>query len=474
MRTRSTLLLVAAVMASCAAPPQDPVDLLIESATLVDVGTGDLLTGRSIAIAKGAIVGISDAAPRFNATRVVNAQGKFVMPGLWDMHVHFGGGAGLIEENKNLLPLYLAHGVTTVRDAAGDLSPSVLAWRSAIASGTLLGPTIYTSGPKLEGYNSVWPGDSEVGSAAEIATALAANRAMGVDFIKITDSALSPELYRIALQTATSRDFRTSAHVPLALTLDEVSAAGLTTVEHMSYLLRGGSPREGELSAAVAAGTLTPADAMEQFVATFDPVVAVETYRKLAARGTAVVPTLNGSRILAYLDNGDHAQDDYLKYLGPGLKATYAGRVERAARDDAAAVEERHRRHEMSAALVPLVRQAGMRIIAGTDAGFLNSFNYPGIGLHDELEVLVNAGLTPLQALQASIVNGPAFFGKADPSGRVSTGQVADLIILNRNPLADIRATRDIDAVVVKGRHLDRTALDAMLADVAARAARKD
>ena len=204
----------------------------------------------------------------------------------------------------------------------------------------------------------------------------------------------------------------------------------------------------------------------------FDESTALATFGRLAARGTAVTPTLNGSRVLAYLDRDTHASDDYLKYIGPGLQATYAGRVTRAAADDAAAVARRHARFEKSATLVPLLQRAGVMLLAGTDAGFLNSFNYPGIGLHDELALLVASGLTPAQALQASVVNGPKFLKAAESYGGVAAGKVADLLLLERNPLDDIAATRAIRAVVVKGQAFDRAALDAMLADVATRVAR--
>jgi imidazolonepropionase-like amidohydrolase len=184
-----------------------------------------------------------------------------------------------------------------------------------------------------------------------------------------------------------------------------------------------------------------------------------------------VTPTLNGSRILAYLDQDTHAADTYLQYLGPGLKATYKGRVDRAAADDAAAVARRHDRFEKAARLLPLLQRAGVTILAGTDAGFLNSFNYPGIGIHDELEILVRYGLTPQQALAASVVNGPAFLGHAADFGAVAAGKAADLLLLDRNPLDDIRATRAIRGVVVHGRYLDRVALDALLEDARAKAA---
>lgn len=460
---------LAAFTIACGAPRQ-PADLVITGATVVDVAEGTTTPGRDIVVRGGRIVDVTADASVYAPAATIDAAGAFVMPGLWDNHVHFGGGPTLIDENRNLLPLYLAHGITAVRDAAGDLSDSVLEWRTQVADGMLLGPRIFTSGPKLEGIDSIWPGDLEVGSEPDVRAALDTLQAMRVDFVKITENTLTAPLFTYSLGEARRRGFTVSAHVPVALTLDQVSEAGLGSIEHMSYLLRGGSPREAELSAAVAAGRMSPGDAVTAMIDSFGEATALATYGRLAARGTAVTPTLNGSRILAYLDQDTHAGDDYLKYIGPGLQATYEGRVTRAAGDDAAAVARRHARFDKSATLVPLLQRAGVTLLAGTDAGFLNSFNYPGIGLHDELALLVTSGLTPQQALVASVVNGPQFLGVADDYGTVTAGKTADLLILNRNPLDDISATRDIRAVVVKGRPFDRVALDAMLADVAARA----
>jgi len=468
---RALVLVLVGCLAGCAPPAGTPADLALTGVTVVDVASGTLTPGRTLVVTGDRIVAVGDSAAGFAPARSVDATGRFAMPGLWDMHVHFGGGDALIGENRDLLPLYVAHGITTVRDAAGDLSPSVLEWRSAVAAGTLQGPSIFTSGPKLEGINSVWPGDLEVGSDAEVQAALDKLQAMRVDFVKITENTLTPALYMYGLREATTRGFATSAHVPVAVTLDQASEAGLRSIEHMSYLLRGGSPREAELSAAVAAGTMTAAEATTAMIESFDEATAIQTYQRLAKRGTAVTPTLNGSRILAYLDQDTHAADSYLQYLGAGLKATYEGRVTRAAGDDAAVVARRHERFEKAARLLPLLQKAGVTILAGTDAGFLNSFNYPGIGLHDELEVLVRYGLTPQQALAASVVHGPAFLGKAADYGALAAGKRADILVLDRNPLEDIRATRAIHALVLRGKALDRAALDALLAGAKTRAA---
>jgi imidazolonepropionase-like amidohydrolase len=251
---------------------------------------------------------------------------------------------------------------------------------------------------------------------------------------------------------------------------DAVEAV-LGSVEHLAYAIKAGSPREAELSRARAEGRLPSRVPPEDAVARYDSATALATYRLMARRGTAITPTLLISRTLAYLDRDDHRGDAYLRYIGRGLRETYRGRVERAARDDSAAVARRHQAYELSSAKLPLLERAGVLVLAGTDAGFLNSYVYPGVGLHQELELMVAAGLTPLEALRAATINGARFLGREGRAGTVERGRVADLVILDRDPLRDIRATRDIHAVVLRGAYLDRPALDAMLRE-AERAAR--
>ena len=461
---------IAALVASTVAPaaPRRPVDLLIRHATVVDVAAGRTAPARAIAISGNDIVAVgADAsiARRFAARRIVDARGKFVMPGLWDMHVHFGGGPELVEENKALLPLYVAYGVTTVRDAAADLAPSVLEWRAQIAAGKLRGPTIFTSGPKLEGYKPLWKGTIEVGTPAEVDAALDRLQAMKVDFVKITDNTLKPEIFLYALGAAKKRGLKTSAHTPFALTIEQAAKAGLSSVEHIDYLIKAGSPDEAKIGVAYTAGTLSYGEASDRFVDSFDGGYAQRVYRRLAATGLSVTPTLNMGRILAYLDREDHSRDPALPLIGPGLRSTYEWRVERAAKASPAQVAARHREYELSARVLPMLRDAGIPILAGTDAGYLNSFNYPGQGLHDELQRYVEAGLTPREALASATLTGPAFLGRARRYGAVATGKAADLLILDANPLKDIKSTRAIRGVVLKGQWLDRAALNAMLAN---------
>lgn len=449
-------------------------DVLIRHATVVDVEHARTLPGQAVAIRGGDIVAIgADAtlAGQWRARRTVDARGRYLIPGLWDMHVHFGGGPALIEENKALLPLYVAHGITSVRDASGDLPGQVLAWRAQIADGQLFGPQLFTSGAKIEGIAPVWKGALEAGDEAGVDAALDREQRDRVDFVKITDSTLKPELFLYAVSEASKRGLRTSGHIPMALTVGQAIDAGLSSIEHLDYAFQAGVPDEAPIAADFAAGRIDRAEASRRLHEGFDRATALAAYHRFAERGVAVTPTLDGSRILSFLDSEAHADDPYLAYIGPGLRKTYAWRVERAASATPEQVQARHARHARVAAVLPLLQEAGVRIMAGTDAGFLNSYNYPGIGLHNELALYVRHGLTPAQALATATRNGPAWFGRLDRYGAIAAGKAADLVLLERNPLQDITATGSIDTVVLRGTVYDRAALDAMLAGIRAQVA---
>lgn len=442
-------------------------DILIKAANIVDTQTGDILQNQNIGINGETIKKIAsiDGSSDWHGSQIIEAKGKYVIPGLWDMHMHFGDDT-LVDENKNMLPLYLANGVTTIRDCAADISTDVLNWRDQIESGQLSGPTIFTAGPKLEGKGSIWPGDLEIDSEAELTAALDKLDKLKVDFVKITDNALSPELFMKSVRDATHRGYATSAHIPFELTIQDVSEAGLSTVEHMAYMLKAGSAQESEIIKAFKDGEIDKAAASAQLEVSFNKPTAIKRYKQLAENGTAVVPTLIGSRITSYLDEYDHLSDPELQYIGPGIIKTYDWRVNRANNASAEEITARKERYQKLVSLLPVVQESGMDIIAGTDAGFLNSYIYPGFALHDELEIYQESGLTPLQTLQTSVVNGPKYFGLEDKYGSVSEGKIADLLILNSNPVEDIRATRDMYGLVKKAKVYDKTQLDNMLESV--------
>jgi imidazolonepropionase-like amidohydrolase len=450
-------------------------DVIIRHVTLIDVEGSKAVWGQAVVLHGDDIVAVgADAAIArdWRAKQVVEGKGRFLIPGLWDMHVHFGGGPDLIEENKALLPLYVANGITTIRDCSGDLPEQVLAWRGGIAAGTLFGPRLLTSGAKIEGIAPVWKGTIEVGSTADVDAALTRLKERDkVDFVKITDSTLKPELFLYALTKAKAMGLRTSGHIPMALTVDQAVDAGISSIEHLDYAYNAGAKDEAAITADFAAGRIDRAEANRRLDSGFDRDTAMAAYRRFAAKGVFVTPTLNGSRVLAFLDRDDHSKDPGLAYVGPKLRKTYEWRIERAAKADSAAIAARHAHIDDMAAILPMLAEAGVPIIAGTDAGFLNSFNYPGFGLHDEIELFTQKGLTPAQALASATRAGPAWFGQLDRYGAIKPGMAADIVLLNKNPLEGIAATRAIDTVVMRGIVHDRAALDKMLADVKAQVA---
>ena len=450
-------------------------DVMIRHVTVVDVEKAKTVAGQAVVLRGADIVAVgadASVAKNWRAKRVVEGKGRYLIPGLWDMHVHFGGGPDLVEENEALFPVYVANGITTIRDCSGDLADQVLAWRGEIASGALLGPRLLTSGAKIEGIAPVWKGTIEVGSEADIDAALARlSQRDKVDFVKITDNTLKPELFLYALKQAKALGVKTSGHIPMALTTEQAVDAGINSIEHLDYAYNAGARDEAAIAADFAAGRIDRAEANRRLDAGFDRDTAMAAYRRFAAKGVSVTPTLNGSRIIAYLDRDDHSKDAGLAYIGPKLRKTYDWRIERAAKADAAAVAARHKQIDDVATILPLLAEAGVPIMAGTDAGFLNSFNYPGFGLHDEIELYTQKGLTPAQALASATRAGPAWFGWLDRYGAIKPGMAADLVLLRQNPLDDIAATRAIDTVVMRGKIHDRAALDQMLADARAKVA---
>ena len=462
----SVLLLSVLLVISPAVSAAEQADLIIRHATVVDVEHATTRPNQTVVVRGDAIVAVGkdgELADAWTAPQQIDGRGRYLIPGLWDMHVHFGGGPALAEENKALLPLYIAHGITTIRDCSGDLPTQVLQWRDEIAEGRLEGPRLFTSGAKIEGIKPVWKGTIEVGNREDLAAAFKKLRADRVDFVKITDSTLTPELFLDAVRGARANGLRASGHIPMALTVQQAVDAGISSIEHLDYAYKAGVKDEAAIAADFAAGRITRAEANQRLDAGFDQATALAAYRGFAAKGVYVTPTLNGGRILDFLDQDDHADDAYLQYIGPKLQATYAWRVERAAKATPEQIEARHQQYHQVAAVLPLLQQAGVTIMAGTDAGFLNSFNYPGVGLHDELSLFVKEGLTPAQALSAATRAGPAWFGTLDRFGAVAQGKTADLVLLDANPLQDINTTRRINTVVMRGHVYDRKALDALL-----------
>lgn len=438
--------------------------LLLHNVNIINVVDGSTKKYAAIVMEGGSILAIGEyemIRKKFAKSKVIDGKNKFVIPGLWDMHIHLEG-ADLIPDNKALLPVFLAYGITTVRDCASDLGEQVLKWRSEINHDSLVGPTIFTAGKKLEGKNSIWKGDLEIATEEELTQMLNLLDQYKVDFVKITENTLPGDLFLKSVQSAKARRYRVSGHVPLDLTISELVNAGFTSIEHASYMLRLGADEE-EVKRGILEGQLTKSEAGQKYAKSFDQARAIEAYQNLGQRGLFVCPTLIGGRQLAYLDENDHQQDDFLKYLTQRFTANYAWRINRMANDTDEQKRQRRDSYELIKRQLPYLQKAGIKIIAGSDAAALNTYVYPAESLIDELMIFKEAGLTPLEILQAATINGARYFGKLEKMASVEQGKVADLVLLDKNPLQDITAIKNIFAVIKKGTYYDRVALDGML-----------
>ncbi|HEY4061283.1 MAG TPA: amidohydrolase family protein [Puia sp.] len=447
--------------------------LVITNANIVDVVNGKIIRNQLLAISGDTIRAVDDTkmAAKYKADRYLDAMGKYVMPGLWDMHIHMRGGDSTIEANKALLPLFLAYGVTTVRECGGDITPSVISWRDQIAKGELVGPRIFTAGRKLDGPHAVWAGSIPVVTPADVTHALDTLQMLHVDFVKIYDSKISHDAYLEIIRQARQRKMLVTGHMPYTVELKEAAGLGMNGSEHLYYVFKSCSSKEDSITAAIQASEHNPRPiglfaALPALYRTFDSVKAEKLFKYLAARNFSITPTLFISKTLAEIKNTDHTKDSLLAYIDPKIQATYAGRVRGARRQSDEGTRFTEKYEALVTSLVPKMYAAGVNIVAGSDCGASNSYVYPGESIHGEIKLLVGSGLTPAQGLKTATLNGPKFFGLEKFYGGLQKGKCSDMIVLDHNPLEDINAIDQISSVVTHGKLYSRDDLNALLASI--------
>lgn len=444
---------------SCSQEPKE-VDLLLLNATIIDVENDMTIKNQLIAVKSDTIFAINEAdnAGDYFSPTTVDLDHKFVMPGLWDNHVHFRGGKELIEANKKLLALYFVFGVTTVRDGGGDITPSILEWREDISAGELTGPTIFTSGPKLDGDNPAWDGSIEITDQTSVMVALDSLESINADFVKMYDGNLTPQQFYQITEEAEERGLKSTGHMPLSADLMKAVELGLDGTEHLYYVLKATSPVKDSLSQIYSGYGMLP-----DLLSSYNQEYATSVFKRLAKQDFYVTPTLHIGKTLAELNITDHSNDFLLDYISPAIIETYQRRINSARRGGKSYTEQRAEMTHVFQSMVKPMHDAGILILAGSDSGPFNSYTYPGESIHKELRRLVAAGLTPQEALTSSIINGPKFFDLEEEYGSVETGKKADLLILRENPLEDIRNTDTIFAVSAKGKYYSITTLNTIL-----------
>ena len=391
----------------------------IRDVTIVDVVSASLHPHMTVLIEKDRIAALGARVAIPAGARIVAGAGKFLIPGLWDTHVH-------LWYRQNQLPMFLAYGVTGVQDMGSDFTRTS-AWREAIESGKAIGPRILTSGPPVDGSAS----DDTKLPVLVARTPEEARRAfdqlwnMDVDFIKVL-SGIPRDAYFALAEQARHWHMRLEGHVPTSVTAWEAIEARQESLEHLFGVMK----------------------------AVPDDQAALDFFEQCATRGIRITPTLVLWQRMAHVHDDALKHDPRLQYVPESIRRSWPE-----LKDDGAGIR---RQIQGIYRLVGLSTRTKIQVLAGTDTG--DPYTFPGATLHDELEQLVAAGMSPHQALQAATINPARFFEWDDSMGTIEKGKVADLVLLDANPLDDIRNTRKIRAVFSRGRYFSRKQLDDILA----------
>jgi hypothetical protein len=450
---------------------QERPQVIFVGVTVIDATGAAPQSDMAVAIAHGTIASIEKYRPGRTpaGAEVIDGRGKFLIPGLWDMHVHW--------YDERYLPLFIANGVTGVRQMWGMAMHHE--WRDRLDRGSLVGPRQVIASSVIDGPKPVFPPAVEVHNATEARAAVVDAEKSKADFIKVY--VLLPREAYFAIADESRKQGRPFVgHVPFAVRAAEASDAGQRSIEHLSGILLGSSTREDELRRGLLAmsGTIDVDDAVldagarqSALLDTFDAAKATNLYARFAKNHTWQSETLTVLRNTAYRDDPSLASDARLKYMPRSVRAMWDPQGD--PRSTSIPAEDwamRKQVYRKQLEIVGEMRRNGVQFLAGTDV--LNPFCFPGFSLHDELGLLVTAGLTPMEAVQAATRNPAEFLGTLPSAGTVEKGKVADLVMLDADPLADIGNTRKIAGVMLGGRYFAKPSLDRMLAEIEALASK--
>jgi imidazolonepropionase-like amidohydrolase len=440
-------LLVCFAQTTNAASPPPKSRIAFTDVTVIDPGTAAILRHMTVVITGDRIADV-DAASKVaipKDAQVINGAGKFLIPGLWDMHMH------LSDATEHAFPLLIANGVTGVCDMGGDLD-QIDRWRDEIRNGSRIGPRIVRAGPILDG-----PRTEEgkyrltVNNAEEGRRAVQTLKQRGVDFIKVYHF-LSRNSYFAIADEAKKQRIAFAGHVPNGISPQEASEAGQRRLEHTTVLLQSLislEKKEGRSS-------------KELTAAAFDALLGekgVALYQTLVKNKTWHTPTLVLSRSFLLRPELAAKEDDRRKYIPALTKEHWEKNNPVPKNVSEQDMKERREALQKMFNVVAAMRKAGVPLLAGTDPPTRDVF--PGFSLHDELGLLVEAGLSPMDALQSATANPGRCLGIE--TGSVGKEKVADLVLLDGDPIADIANTKKVAAVVVAGKLFEKTALDEML-----------
>lgn len=456
------------VLASCGPDASLP-DLVIHNVTVIDAVNG-VREAQTVVIDRGRITAVMAAGEAVDAVETVDATGQYLIPGLWDFHVHLTYDERFTEAMPGL---FLNHGITSIRDTGGPLELLLPVVEELRADGATA-PRVFFAGPLLDGEHVVYDGENrpllgitnpDVETARENVARLAD---AGVDFLKVYEM-VSPEVFAAVIEEAQARGLPMDGHVPLSMQARNVGPV-MQSLEHLRNIEMDCTADPSSLVAErrriltnpdgiIGASLRSQLHNLQRMpaVAAYDEAGCAEVVSSMMS--TIQVPTLrlNAQALLPPFERSDW--DALLEKLPADVESDWRTTTE--ARRAPAERTPDTTFPEWSLFLINLMHEAGVPVGAGTDTPI--AFAAPGYSLHSELEMLVLAGLSPLEALEAATVRPAQFFGRSGEMGTVEEGRLADLVLLSRNPLDDITNTRSVLAVVSRGEFLSREELDALV-----------
>jgi imidazolonepropionase-like amidohydrolase len=468
----SLLLLFLPCWVSAQTVPEKSTPLVLTHVTVIDGTDAPPAKNVTLVITGNRITKIepTDKLTAPQNSRIIDAAGKFLIPGLWDMHVH--------PHSKQDLALFIANGVTAIRIMWGN--PEDFEVRKDRDAGQLLAPHMIIASPLIDGPKPYWPGSVSVSTEAEARAVVDKSKAAGADFIKVYTFLPREEFLAIA-DEAKKQNIPFAGHVPMSVSATEASNAGMKSIEHLTGVMEACSTLSAELNEASEADLqdhlTTDVHFFEgahvhalhsQMFDTCNPKSATALFDTFKRNGTWQTPTLTLWRMFSSISDPGFANNTALKYVAVRERQSWDPAV---VSKNAVAVNAALSKDEFQKdlQLVGAMQKAGVGILAGTDTG--NPHCISGFTLHDELQV--RAGLTPLESLQAATVNPARFINNETNFGALKPGKLANLVLLDANPLDNIANTKMIAAVILDGKYLDRATLDEMLSDVEAIANRK-
>lgn len=468
MRKTTVILGIILLISSVSCTKTETADFAIINVTVINATGAPVQSGATVLITDNRIskIGKTQKIKVADRVQIIDGSGKFLIPGLWDMHVHTSYTGWFAKEdtwfienneiNKDIFfPLFVANGVLGIRDLGGDLQ-ALKRWRQEIEQEQLIGPRIIATGPIIDGPKPSGPlCSSAVGSAKEGRKVVNSLRQEGADFIKVRELvprdayfAIADECRRLGIPLA--------GHVPKSVNAIEASDAGQKCIEHFtsSWLLSICEPdelKEGPKS-------------FDRLLHIYSEEKAKSVFKKFVSNGTWLCPTLVLDHRLSHLDEIDQSNSPGLEYIPEywivnNWKPPLQRRLRNYSLEDAAYSKKAFNKQLK---LTDIMYRSGVQLLAGTDT--IGIYLVPGFSLHEELALLVKAGLTPMEALQTATINPVRYLGIQDSLGTIDENKIADLVLLDANPLQDINNTQKIKAVVINGKFYSRTDLDKMLA----------